>query len=615
MTRIASAEQLEVVRREIVGRRDPDRAAIAICAGTGCIAYGSNDLFAAFQDASSELGIEVDVRMTGCHGFCERGPLVVVYPEKIFYQRVKPKDVAEILSKTVAGGEVIERLCYVDPVTGERYTHEEEVPFYKHQKRLILGNNGRIDPTKIEDYLGIGGYGALGKALSMGSDAVLKEVMDARLRGRGGGGFEAGWKWKFCKEASGARKYILCNADEGDPGAFMDRSILEGNPHSVIEGMIIGALAIGGTDGFIYVRNEYPLAVQRLGIALDQAREWGLLGEDILGSGLDFDIRINRGGGAFVCGESTALMLSIEGQVGEPRAKHIHTAESGLWDSPTNLNNVETWANVPGIVSHGADWFQSMGTEGSTGTKIFSLVGKVNNTGLVEVPMGISLRDIVEKIGGGVPSGTFKAVQTGGPSGGCLPEAELDLPVDFDELTTKGSMMGSGGMIVMDETTCMVDFAKYFTNFLRFESCGKCMTCRDGLKRMHQILDRITEGKGSLADLDLIVELGETITEASLCALGGTAANPVLSTLTYFRDEYAAHIDEGTCPAKVCKELITFTIDNDKCTGCTLCAKRCPTGAIAGEKKGPHTVDQDRCIKCRVCFEACPTKWAAVEIN
>jgi len=527
---------------------------------------------------------------------------------------VKPKDVAEILEKTVAGGEVIERLCYVDPVTGERYTHEEEVPFYKHQNRLILGNNGRIDPTKIDDYLDIGGYGALGKALSMGSDAVLKEVMDARLRGRGGGGFEAGWKWKFCKEAEGEKKYILCNADEGDPGAFMDRSILEGNPHSVIEGMIIGALAIGGTDGFIYVRNEYPLAVQRLGIALDQAREWGFLGENILGSGLDFDIQINRGGGAFVCGESTALMLSIEGQVGEPRAKHIHTAESGLWESPTNLNNVETWANVPGIIDNGADWFQSMGTEGSTGTKIFSLVGKVNNTGLVEVPMGITLRDIVEKIGGGVPSGTFKAVQTGGPSGGCLPESELDLPVDFDELTTKGSMMGSGGMIVMDETTCMVDFAKYFTNFLRFESCGKCMTCRDGLKRMHEILDRITEGKGSLGDLDLIVELGETITEASLCALGGTAANPVLSTLQFFRDEYVAHIEEGTCPAKVCKELITFTIDNDKCTGCTLCAKRCPTAAITGEKKGPHFVDQDKCIKCRVCFEACPTKWAAVDI-
>ena len=600
---ITTPAELEAKRGEIVGRRDPNRKAIAICAGTGCIAYGSNDLFAAFRTAAEEQGIELDVRMTGCHGFCERGPLVVIYPEKIFYQRVKPKDVAEIIEKTVAGGEVIERLCYVDPVSGERYIHEEEVPFYKHQQRLILGNNGLIDPTSIEDYLAIGGYAGLTKALAMGRDAVLKEVMDARLRGRGGGGFEAGWKWKFCKEAPGETKYILCNADEGDPGAFMDRSILEGNPHSVIEGMIIGAWAIGGSDGYIYVRNEYPLAVQRLTIALEQAREWGLLGQDILGSGLRFEIQINRGGGA-----------SIEGLPGEPRAKHIHTAVSGLWDKPTNLNNVETWANVPAIIDRGAEWFCSMGTENSKGTKIFSLVGKVNNTGLVEVPMGITLRDIVEKIGGGVPGGTFKAVQTGGPSGGCLPESELDLQVDFDALTEKGSMMGSGGMIVMDEETCMVDFAKYFTNFLRFESCGKCTTCRDGLHQMHGILQRICDGQGTVADLDLIVELGETITEGSLCALGGTAANPVLSTLKYFREEYLAHIEGHTCPAKVCKELITFTIDNDKCTGCTLCAKRCPTGAISGEKKGPHYVDQDKCIKCRVCYEVCPTKWAAVDI-
>jgi len=611
---INTPAELEAKRGEIVSARDPNREAIAICAGTGCIAYGSNELFEAFEAGAKEAGVELDVRMTGCHGFCERGPLVVVYPEKIFYQRVQPKDVPEIIEKTVKGGEVIERLCYVDPVTDERYTHEEEVPFYKHQERLILGNNGLIDPTSIEDYIGIGGYKGMAKAFAMGRDAVLKEVMDARLRGRGGGGFEAGWKWKFCREAEGDTKYILCNADEGDPGAFMDRSILEGNPHSVIEGMVIGAWAIGGTDGYIYVRNEYPLAVQRLGIALDQAREWGLLGKDILGSGLDFDIQINRGGGAFVCGESTALMLSIEGKVGEPRAKHIHTAESGLWEKPTNLNNVETWANVPGIIERGAAWFGSMGTDNSKGTKIFSLVGKVNNTGLVEVPMGITLREIVEKIGGGVPSGTFKAVQTGGPSGGCLPASELDLPVDFDALTAKGSMMGSGGMIVMDEETCMVDFAKYFTNFLRFESCGKCTTCRDGLHQMHDILQRICDGQGTMADLDLIEELGETIHEGSLCALGGTAANPVLSTLKYFRDEYLAHIVDHRCPARVCQELITFTIDNDKCTGCTLCAKRCPTGAITGEKKGPHYIDQDKCIKCRVCYDACPTKWAAVDI-
>jgi NADH-quinone oxidoreductase subunit F len=620
MTRIGSVEQLQARRAEIIAARDPQREAIAICAGTGCIAYGSEELFDAFRSELQAQGHEADVRMTGCHGFCERGPLVVIYPEKIFYQRVQPRDVADIVRKTLIGGEVIDKLCYVDPVSGQRYSHEEDVPFYKYQKRLILGSNGLIDPTSIDDYLAIGGYGALARGLTEGRDFVMDQILAARLRGRGGGGFEAGWKWKGCRAATGDVKYIICNADEGDPGAFMDRSILEGNPHSVIEGMLLGAWAICAHDegthpeGYIYVRNEYPLAVKRLTIALQQARERGLLGQDILGTGFCFDIKINRGGGAFVCGESTALMLSIEGKVGEPRAKHIHTVDAGLWDKPTNLNNVETWANVPGIITHGAAWFCSMGTENSKGTKIFSLVGKVNNTGLVEVPMGITLRDIVEKIGGGVPSGTFKAVQTGGPSGGCLPASELDLTVDFDALTAKGSMMGSGGMIVMDESTCMVDFAKYFTNFLRFESCGKCLTCRDGLRRMHEILQRICDGHGTAADLDLIVELGETITEASLCALGGTAANPVLSTLKYFRDEYLAHIEGHTCPAKVCKELITFSINNHNCTGCTLCAKRCPTGAITGDKKGPHFIDQDKCIKCRVCFEACPTKWAAVEI-
>ncbi len=617
MVRLSSREDLEKLRGEITAQRDPERKAIAVCAGTGCVAYGSVKLTDAFREEAEKQGLDIEVRPTGCHGFCERGPLVVVYPQKIFYQRVKIKDVKPILEKTVGRGEVIEKLLYTDPVSGERSTYEEDVAFYKHQQRLILGNNGRIDPTNIEDYIGIGGYSALAKALfDMSRDEVLDEVIKARLRGRGGGGFEAGWKWKGCKEAEGSPKYVICNADEGDPGAFMDRSIMEGNPHSVIEGMIIGAYTIGSTHGYIYIRNEYPLAVQRLRIALDAAREHGLLGQNILGSGLDFDIRINRGGGAFVCGESTALMLSLEGEVGEPRAKHIHTVEAGVWNKPSNLNNVETWANVPHIIERGADWFSSIGTENSKGTKIFSLVGKVNNTGLVEVPMGITLRDIVFKIGGGIPKGgTFKAVQTGGPSGGCLPESQLDLPVDFDELTKAGSMMGSGGMIVMDQDTCMVDVAKYFLDFLRFESCGKCVTCRDGIKRLWEITDRITKGQGREGDLELIEELSECVAEASLCALGGTAPNPVLSTVKHFREEYEAHIRDKKCPAHVCKELITFTIDPEKCTGCMLCAKKCPTGAISGEKKQPHVIDQDKCIKCRVCYEACPDKWAAVEIS
>ncbi len=617
MARLTNRDDLEKLREEIVGERDPERKAIAVCAGTGCVAYGSIKLTDAFREEATSRGLDIEVRPTGCHGFCERGPLVVVYPQKIFYQRVQPKDVGEILDKTVGEGEVIKRLLYKDPVTKERYTYEEDVPFYKHQERLILGNNGRIDPTSIEDYIGIGGYSALAKALfEMSRDEVLEEVIAANLRGRGGGGFPAGWKWKGCKDAPGSPKYVICNADEGDPGAFMDRSIMEGNPHSVIEGMLIGAYTIGSAHGYVYIRNEYPLAVQRLEVALAAARDKGLLGEDILGSGLSFDIQINRGGGAFVCGESTALMLSIEGEVGEPRAKHIHTVEAGVFDKPTNLNNVETWANVPHIVNRGSDWFCSIGTEKSKGTKIFSLVGKVNNTGLVEVPMGISLRDIVYKIGGGIPKGgKFKAVQTGGPSGGCLPEDQLDLQVDFDKLTDAGSMMGSGGMIVMDENTCMVDVAKYFLDFLRFESCGKCVTCREGLKRLWEITDRITRGEGRDSDLELIEELSECVADASLCALGGTAPNPVLSTLKHFREEYEAHIRDKKCPAGVCKELITFTIDPDKCTGCLLCKKKCPNDAIAGEKKQVHVIEQDKCIKCRVCYEACPKKWAAVVIE
>jgi NADH-quinone oxidoreductase subunit F len=617
MEKLTSRADLERLRGEIVGARDPSRKAVAVCAGTGCVAYGSVRLTEAFRREVERLGLDVEVRATGCHGFCERGPLVVVYPQKIFYQRVGLDDVVDVLERTVEKGEVLDRLLYEDPVTGSKHTYEADVPFYKHQQRLILGNNGRIDPTRIEDYLGIGGYGALAKALfDMGRDAVLEEVLAAKLRGRGGGGFEAGWKWKGCKEASGSPKYVICNADEGDPGAFMDRSVLEGNPHSVIEGMVIGAYTIGSEQGYVYVRNEYPLAVERLGLALSQARSYGLLGRDILGSGFDFDITINRGGGAFVCGESTALMLSLEGEVGEPRAKHIHTVESGLFEKPTNLNNVETWANVPLIVEKGAEWYGKIGTAGSKGTKIFSLVGKVNNTGLVEVPMGITLRKIIYDIGGGIPGGKkFKAVQTGGPSGGCLPESELDLSVDFDELTKVGSMMGSGGMIVMDESTCMVDVAKYFLDFLRFESCGKCVTCREGLKRLWEITDRITRGAGEASDLELIEELSECVAEASLCALGGTAPNPVLSTLRHFRSEYEAHIHEKRCPAKVCKDLITFRIDEAKCTGCMICAKKCPVDAISGEKKKVHVIDQSKCIKCRVCYESCPKKWAAVVVE
>ncbi len=611
MKRLTSAVELEQLRVGILSRREPEKPCVSVCGGTGCRAYGCEDVAKAFKSEIKRQGLskEIELKVTGCHGFCERGPLVVLYPQKIFYQRVSPSDVSEIIAETVIKGNVIDRLLYVDPLSGEKAQFEKDVPFYKRQQRLVFGNNGLIDPTNMEDYLAIGGYSALSEVLfNMQPEEVIEEIKKSDLRGRGGGGFPTGRKWESCRNASSSDglRYIICNADEGDPGAYMDRSLLEGNPHSVLEGMVIGAYAVGAHDGYVYVRLEYPLALKNLGIALGQAREYGLLGQNILGSGFDFDVKISRGGGAFICGESTALMASLEGKVGEPRPKHIHTALQGLYGKPTNLNNVETWANVPLIISRGADWYSQIGTDGSKGTKIFSLVGKINNTGLVEVPMGITLREIIYDIGGGIPHGKkFKAIQTGGPSGGCLPESLIDLPVDFDRLADAGSMMGSGGMIVMDEDTCMVDIARYFVKFLTEESCGKCVPCREGLDRMLDILTDITQGKGKEEDISLLEELGGVIKEASLCALGGTAPNPVLSTIRYFRDEYEAHVRERRCPAGVCKELITFNIDPEKCTGCRVCARECPQGAISGEKKEPHVIDQEKCIKCGLCRDSC----------
>jgi len=616
VSRIHSPAELEEFRKDILSKRDSQKPCITLCSGTACHATGSEKVSAAVERELEKQGLagEVDFRRTGCHGFCEKGPIVVIAPEETCYLQVTAEDVPEIVSRTLKEKKVVDRLLYVDPVTGEKTVHESDIPFYKNQERMVFGPNRRIDPGSIEDYIAIGGYRALVKALfEMTPEQVIEEVKAANLRGRGGAGFPTGIKWEAARNAPGEPKYVVVNCDEGDPGAYMDRSLMEGNPFCVFEGLVIGAYAIGAHEGTIYVRQEYPLAVENVGIAIRRAEEHGLLGSDILGSGFDFTIKVHRGAGAFVCGEETALLKSLEGLAGEPRPRPPYPAVRGLWDKPTNINNVETWATVPLILNRGAKFFSSIGTAGSKGTKIFSLVGKISNTGLVEVPMGITLRDIIYKIGGGIPGGKrFKAVQTGGPSGGCIPERQLDLQVGFDELTAAGSMMGSGGMIVMDEDTCMVDVARYFINFLTDESCGKCVPCREGLRQMHKILTRITEGEGKEGDIEILEELGETAVEASLCALGKTAPNPFLSTLRYFRDEYDAHIRDRRCPALSCKKLISYFIDPEKCAACLLCLKRCPEGAIDGAKKKIHVIDQAKCTNCGTCLEVCPSRYHAV---
>lgn len=605
----APVETLEQIRQVALKSRPPGSGEIRVCCGTGCQARGSLDVLEAVKDEVRNLAPDnrPRVKKTGCQGFCEIGTVALKTPEDFFYCRVKPEDARAIAHREAEEDENAQEVQFIDPATGRAVSRMQDIPFYKKQERLVLSKNGCVDPEDILDCIAMGGYQSLASVLAgVSPEDVIATIEKSGLRGRGGGGFPTGRKWRTCRDAHGAKKYVICNADEGDPGAFMDRSILEGAPHAVLEGMIIGAYAIGARQGFIYVRNEYPLAVERVNLAIAQAGEFGLLGRNILGSDFSFSVRVMRGGGAFVCGESTALMASLQGEVGEPRTKYIHTVESGLWDSPTTLNNVETWANVPIIIEMGAEKYTSIGSKGSKGTKVFSVVGKCKNTGLVEVPMGITLREIVEDICGGVQGNKkLKAIQTGGPSGGCIPASLADLPVDFDSLTEAGSMMGSGGMIVMDEDTCMVDVAKYFTNFLRKESCGKCTPCREGTEIMYQTLCRISKGEGREEDLGLLEEIGETLKVASLCALGQTAANPVLSTIRYFREEYLEHIRNGACPAGVCRDLLAYCIVPELCTGCGKCLRACPSEAITGEKKQPHVIEPEKCIACGVCYEQC----------
>lgn len=590
---------------------DHIRAHVLICAGTGCVSSGSKKVEAALQEELKNKGLEKEVKIieTGCHGFCEMGPLVIIYPEGTFYVRVQESDVPDIVETHLFKGRIVERLLYKEPNTHEHIPNYNDIIFYKKQMRLVLANCGHIDPEVVNEYIAEGGYEALGKALTeMKPEDVVASIKKSGLRGRGGGGFPTGMKWEFARSTPSTKKYVVCNADEGDPGAFMDRSLLEGDPHRIIEGMAICGYAIGADEGYIYVRAEYPLAIKRLRIAIKQAEEVGLLGENILNSGFNFKLKIKEGAGAFVCGEETALLASIEGKRGMPRPRPPFPAVSGLWGKPTNINNVETFGNVPQIINKGADWYASIGTERSKGTKVFALTGRINNTGLAEVPMGITMREIIFDIGGGIQGGKkFKAVQIGGPSGGCLPEELLDLSVDYDSLIQVGAMMGSGGLVVMDETTCMVDVAKFFLNFTQYESCGKCTPCREGTKRMLEILTRITEGQGRASDIELLETMAKNIKTTALCGLGQTAPNPVLSTLRYFRDEYEAHINDKRCPAGACTNLLQYSII-DTCKGCGLCKKVCPVEAISGEVKAHHQIDLAKCIKCGACFGKCPFK-------